>query len=288
LGSQSGGLFVVSRVLKRICIIFNPAAKGDRARRFRERLGDLAEGCVFKATTAPGAGRALAREAVDEGFSLVAAAGGDGTVNEVLNGLGDAPGGFTSAALAVIPLGTANVFAREMRIPFDLQECWKVLRRRKMAAVDLIRVRHQHAGQSVERWMVQVAGAGLDARAVELVDRRLKQRTGYWAYVTAGLRALRETQPEITVAAGKERIVGELVLLGNGQLYGGPFALFPNADPHDGWLDARVLPRVTWRVALAFELSSGRRVGLQIDGEFVGELPARFEVVPAQLRVVVP
>ena len=266
---------------------------------------------MFKATTAPGAGRALAREAVDEGFSLVAAAGGDGTVNEVLNGLGDAPGGFTSAALAVIPLGTANIFAREMRIPFDLQECWEVLRRGKTAAVDLIRVRHQHAGQSVERWMVQVAGAGLDARAVELVDRRLKQRTGYWAYVAAGLRALRETQPEITVVAGKERIVGELVLLGNGQLYGGPFALFPSADPHDGWLDARVLPRVTWRVALAcglrllarrfqrfgqavdlrageLELSSGRRVGLQIDGEFVGELPARFEVVPAQLRVVVP
>jgi len=297
--------------VRRICIIFNPTARGNQAHRFRRRLGELAGACVFKATTAPGVGRALAREAVEEGFTTVAAAGGDGTVNEVLNGLGDAPDGFARAALGVIPLGTANVFAREMQFPFDLPKCWEILLRGKTAAVDLVRVGHRLRGEPVERWMVQVAGAGLDARAVELVDWGLKQRTGYLAYIAAGLRALRETQPKIVVQAGATQVIGELVLLGNGRLYGGPFALFPGADLHDGALDARVLPRVTWRIALAcgfkaltrrferlgqavdlraaqLELRSDQRVPLQIDGEFAGELPARFEVAPSRLQVVVP
>jgi diacylglycerol kinase (ATP) len=297
--------------MKRICIIFNPAAKGDKARRFGQRLSELSGACVFKATTAPGAGRVLAREAVEEGFAVVAAAGGDGTVNEVLNGLGDAPEGFARAVLGIIPLGTSNVFAREMRIPFELSACWEVLLRGQTASVDLVRVGHRLRGESIERWMVQVAGAGLDARAVELVDWGLKKRVGYLAYVAAGLRALCESQPSITVQAGETRVVGELVLLGNGRLYGGPFALFPRADPRDGQLDARVLPRVTWPIALAcgfkvltrrfermgqavdlraarIELRSDQRVALQIDGELAGELPAWLEVAPGKLRVVVP
>ena len=70
--------------------------------------------CALKATTAPGDARRLAAEAVADGFELIVAAGGDGTVNEVLNGLGDAPDGFARARLGVLPLGTVNVFAREI------------------------------------------------------------------------------------------------------------------------------------------------------------------------------
>jgi diacylglycerol kinase (ATP) len=297
--------------MKRICIIFNPAAKGNKARRFRQQLGALTGDWVIKATTAPGGGRALAREAVEEGFGLVAAAGGDGTVNEVLNGLGDVPEGFARAALGIIPLGTANVLARELLLPFNLLRCCEILRQGRTDCVDLVRVGHRLRGEPVERWMVQVAGAGLDARAVELVDWGYKQRIGYLAYIAAGLRALREPQPEITVLAGDTRVTGELVLLGNGRLYGGAFALFPAADLHDGLLDARILPRVNWRVAMGcgfnvitrrfgdfgravdlrttrLELRSEQRVALQIDGDCAGELPAWFEVAPRMLRVVVP
>jgi diacylglycerol kinase family enzyme len=151
----------------------------------------------------------------------------------------------------------------------------------------------------------------LDARAVELVDWGLKKRTGFLAYVVAGLRALFEKHPIITAVAGGPPVRGELVLLGNGRLYGGPFALFPNADLRDGRLDFRVFARANWRTALAalggvltgrfehvngtaqcsatcLELSADRRVPLQIDGELVGELPARFEIVPRLLRVLVP
>jgi YegS/Rv2252/BmrU family lipid kinase len=292
------------------CVIFNPAARGDKARRFRRRLDELASDCVLKPTTGPDAARALAREAVDEGFPTLVAAGGDGTVNEVINGIGDAADGFQRAALGLIPLGTANVFAREFGIPFATADTWNILRQNHTRVVDLIRVDFTRRQRTESRWMVQVGGAGLDARAVELVSWNLKKRVGVLAYIVAGLRALSEPQPRITATANELRTAGELILIGNGRLYGGPFALFPAADPADGLLDVRVFPRAGWKTALLcglgtltgrfgrslgtadfraplLQLSSNSRVPLQIDGELIGELPASFRVEPRQLRVIV-
>ena len=96
----------------KICVVFNPTARGDKARRFRKSLEELRERCVLKPTDAAGAARRLAAEAVQEGFSTIVAAGGDGTLNEVLNGIGDVEGGFERTRLGVLPLGTINVFAR--------------------------------------------------------------------------------------------------------------------------------------------------------------------------------
>ena len=111
-------------------MIFNPAARGEKARRFRRQLDVVGVDCAFKATTAPGDARRLAAEAVRDGFDLIAAAGGDGTVNEVLNGIGDAPDGFARARLGVLPLGTVNVFARELKIPLRIERAWEVLQAR--------------------------------------------------------------------------------------------------------------------------------------------------------------
>src|SRR5881628_1790607 len=105
----------------RTCVIFNPAARGDKARNFRRHLADLGTHCALKSTAAAGDARRLAAEAVGEGFEVVVAAGGDGTLNEVLNGIGDAPDGFDKARLGVLPLGTVNVFARELAIPTRLE-----------------------------------------------------------------------------------------------------------------------------------------------------------------------
>src|SRR6185312_14114992 len=96
------------------CIIFNPAARGEKAERFRHQVHQICSGVALKLTTEPGAARALASEAVREGFDTIIAAGGDGTVNEVLNGIGNEPEGYQRARLATIPLGTVNVFAREI------------------------------------------------------------------------------------------------------------------------------------------------------------------------------
>jgi len=295
----------------RTCVIFNPAAKGDKARRFRQHLDAIGARCALRPTSAAGEGRRLAAEAVREGFECVVAAGGDGTVNEVLNGIGDEPDGLAQVRLAVLPLGTVNVFARELGLPLSLREAWGVLERGRETSVDLPSAEYTRAGQPSRRCFAQLAGAGLDARAVELVDWGLKKRIGPLAYFAAGLKALREPQGEITAAASGRTRSGELVLIGNGRLYGGAFPLFAQADLSDGLLDVRVFPRADWQTALScgwgivtgrlagaggsenfradrMNLTSSVRVPLQLDGEVVGELPAAFEVRRQALRVIVP
>jgi len=295
----------------RACVIFNPTAKGEKARRFRQHLDAIGAACALKPTTAPGMGRALAAEAVGEGYECIIAAGGDGTVNEVLNGIGDAPEGFARVRLAVLPLGTVNVFARELGLPIHLARAWAVFERGRETAVDLPRVECVRNGRLTRRYFAQLAGAGLDARAVELVDWRLKKKTGVLAYLHAGFAALREPQSSITASGGGRTVAGELVLIGNGRLYGGPFPLFARADLRDGLLDVRVFPRATLRTALAIgwgiatgrlaraggsenfradslTLTSSGRVPLELDGEAVGELPATVGVQRQALRVIVP
>ena len=295
----------------RICVIFNPTARGERAKRFRRHLDAIGAECALKPTTAPGGGRALAAEAVREGFEIIVAAGGDGTLNEVLNGIGDGPEGFARARLGVLPLGTINVFAREIGMPLDLRRAWAVIRRGRESAIDLPQVEFGAAGKSQRRWFAQLAGAGLDAHAVGLVDWNLKKKIGFFAYVVAALKAMRATQSKISTEDVLQPMTGEQVLIGNGRLYGGPFAVFPKAKLSDGLLDVCVFPRVTWGTVLScgwglvagrlhesggaqhfqagsFSLAAPTRTALELDGEWVGELPARFSVQRQLLRAIVP
>jgi len=293
----------------RTCVIFNPAARGEKAWRFRHQLDAIGSQCALKATTAPDDARRLAAEAVADGFELVVAAGGDGTVNEVLNGLGDVPDGFARARLGVLPLGTINVFARELKIPLRLERAWETLQQGGETLIDLPRVEFSANGARQKRYFVQLAGAGLDARAIQLADWSLKKKTGPLAYVIAGLKALREPQPEITARANGQNLTGELVLIGNGRCYGGPFSIFPQGDLRDGLLEVCVFPRVTWLTLLrcapglllrrklperlvrrvragTFELNGGTSTAFELDGEWIGYLPAAFSVERASLRVV--
>ena len=295
----------------RTCVIFNPAARGEKAKRFRRHLDEFGAQCTLKLTTAVGDGRRLAAEAVAEGFETVVAAGGDGTLNEVLNGLGDAPDGFARARLGVLPLGTVNVFARELAIPTRLGAAWDILCRGRETRIDLPCVEYREHGAPARRFFAQLAGAGLDARAIELVQWELKKKLGPLAYVMAGLDALRGPPSVITATAGDRSATGGLVLLGNGRLYGGRFRLFPHADLRDGLLDVCVFPRVNWltlalcgpRLLLtgalpasatqnfrgeSVTLASPSPAPLEIDGELVGQLPATFSVQRSRLRVVVP
>ena len=293
----------------RACVIFNPTAKGEKARRFRRHLDEIGGQCALKLTTAPGDARRLADEAVREGYEDIVAAGGDGTINEVLNGLGDAPEGFERARLGVLPLGTVNVFAREMAIPWRLDLAWQTIRRGRETRIDLPCARY--GANQKRRYFAQLAGAGLDARAVELVEWTLKKKIGPLAYVLAGLRALREPPSKITAEIGGHLVTGELVLIGNGRLYGGPYRVFPNADMRDALLEVCVFPRAGWltlarcglplllggrlprAVVRAFraeslELSSPSPTPIEVDGELLGRLPASFSLQRSRLRVIVP
>jgi diacylglycerol kinase (ATP) len=292
-------------------VIFNPAARGEKARRFRRQLDVIGAQCALKATTAPGIARRLAAEAVTDGFDLIVAAGGDGTVNEVLNGIGDAPDGFARARLGVLPLGTVNVFARELKIPLRVERAWEVLQRGRETKIDLPRVEFSANAVLQKQYFCQLAGAGLDARAIELVDWHHKKQVGKLAYVIAGLKALCEEKPQVTVRANGRSVMGELVLVGNGRFYGGSFAILPLADLRDGLLEVCVFSKADWWTLLrsapglllrgklpasvaqhlraeTFELASETAAAFELDGEWVGRLPMTFSIEREKLRVVVP
>jgi diacylglycerol kinase (ATP) len=295
----------------RTCVIFNPTARGEKAKRFRRHLDLIGGECVLKQTAFAGAARPLAAEAVREGFEIITAAGGDGTVNEVLNGIGDEPGGFEKARLAVLPLGTVNVFAKEIALPMQLSKAWQTIRAGCETLIDLPVVEYAGANAGERRYFAQLAGAGLDARAIELVDWQLKKRLGPLAYIWAGMTALRGKPSNITVSAGGVSVTGELVLIGNGRFYGGRYRLFPQADLRDGRLEVSVFPRANWltlaRCAGMFlarqglpesvaknlraetvTLTSTSPTPLEVDGDNIGHLPATFSIQREKLRVIVP
>lgn len=295
----------------RTCVIFNPAAKGQKAGRFRRCLATIGNECELKRTAASGDARRLAAAAIAEGFDTIIAAGGDGTLNEVLNGMGDVMDGFERARLGVLPLGTINVFAREIGLPTNPEAAWRILQQGNERRIDLPSVETVEDGNASRTYFAQLAGAGLDARAIELVNWQLKKKIGPFAYVLAGLKAMAEPQARLTVADGTHTATGQLVLVGNGCRYGGPFHIFPDAAVADGWLHVCVFPQVNWptlircglallitrklprRSVVRLRTKSFTLVGpparhLEVDGELAGLLSARFQVQPAGLRVLVP
>jgi len=295
----------------RICLIFNPSASGQKAQKLRARLERFACDCQFKPTTFAGEARPLATTAIHEGFDTIVAAGGDGTINEVLNGIGDHPEGFAKARLGVLPMGTINVFARDLKIPLAIEPAWQTILRGKEIRIDVPRVEYVCDGQRVSRYFAQLAGAGLDSRAVEMVNWDLKKKIGPLAYVVAGMKALGSRQSKITANCPAGSLTGELVLIGNGRFYGGNFVLFPKADPCDGKLELCVFPKVSWPIiclagiglatrslhrlcgarqmrAETLTLTADQPTFLQLDGDNVGQLPAQFSVRPGLLRVIAP
>lgn len=295
----------------RACVIFNPAARGEKAQRVVAQLNGLGPLATLRPTRAAGDGERLACEAAREGFDVVVAVGGDGTINEVINGLAASPKGLAACPLAVIPQGTANVFAREIAMPMEVAEAWKVIQAGRTRAVDALEMQFTRRGVETTRRFVQLAGAGLDARATEVVDWNLKKRWGFFAYVVACFQAFREPRVPITVSAPGVSVRGESVLIGNGRLYGGPFGVFPGADLQDGLMDVVVFPHVNWGLLLALSwaaatgrwiqlkrvrriqtaeltLAAPERVPVELDGEPVGELPATCRVLPRALHVIVP
>lgn len=290
-----------------IAVVFNPSAQGDKARAFLRQLEDLPRDHRLLPTRWAGDAVVLAKQAVEEGATTVVAAGGDGTVNEVLNGLILAVSEGELPRFAVLPLGTVNVFARELGIPAALDAAWDVVQTGQEQRVDLACA----CWEGNRRWFVQLAGAGLDAQAIARVRWNLKRRVGKLAYVWAGLEALRQRRSRIEVRMPNETLVGELVLIGNGRLYGGNFSFFPQANLCDGLLDVLVIPRIHWvtlvRLGLAaakgrmppptlahsrqvnrFELTAEQETPFQVEGDIVGTLPASFQVGERQIRVLVP
>lgn len=306
------------------CVIFNPAARGERARRFRKFLESVPGGAALQPTQAPGHATELAANAVAQGFENVVAAGGDGTLNEVLNGLVQAPDGLERARLGVLPLGTVNVFAKELGIPEQPEKAWQTVLAGHDRTIDLPYAESELDGRPQRRYFAQLAGAGLDAAAIELVDWESKRRFRQLAYVYAGMRALLRPQSRIEARAADAAhaeaeaeadrdtgVVGELVLVGNGKFYGGRLKVFPDASLEDGMLDVCVFPKVSLWTAAKFgvslflgrnkvpspiryfqtrelRLTSSTGAKFELEGDLIGPVPVVMGLLPRALRVICP
>lgn len=288
-------------------VIFNPHARSSRASRLRGQLRNLATGFRLVPTRGPGDATARASEAARSGSPVVVAAGGDGTINEVINGLVG-----TRATLGIIPTGTVNLLARELSIPLDLEGAWKVIRAAHTVTVDLVRVdcREEHGPRT--RRLVQVGGVGLDAHIVRNVTPRAKTRWGPLSYVIETLKSIHAPLPGISLELdGAETIDGSFALFGNGRYYGGPIPVFHRASMNDGRLDLCVFqsrapldllrylqavlrgvhhdtPGILYRQARRVTVSAPTPVPVEVDGEFVGCLPGRLLVEPAALSILAP
>ncbi|NBV85447.1 MAG: diacylglycerol kinase family lipid kinase [Verrucomicrobia bacterium] len=287
------------------CIILNPAAKAAREKQVAWQLASVARDACVRLTEAPGHASVLAREAALQGFKTIVAGGGDGTVNEVLQGILG-----LDVRLGVLPLGTMNVFARELALPMDWEGAWARILRGETRRIDL--------GHVNGLPIAQLAGVGFDAEVVESVSPWSKLHFGPLAYVEAALRRLRKPLPRLKVEAPE---IGARpaawVLVGLGRLYGGPFPVFPRGSNTNGLLDIILVERFSLKQALqsvarvawsghthlsgiTYFQTSELRVSsppaadgqhldpaLEIDGEWRGRAAVKFGVTRGGLSVAV-
>ena len=308
---RPGRSSAMSHPSSRTCIIYNPTARGGKAALLRRRLESAGVDSAFLPTDGVGAATRLTAEAIANGFETIVAAGGDGTLNEVLNGFALADDGFTKARLAHLPFGTVNVFAKELNLPLAAEAAWRIIAAGNERRIDVGEAAFEQNGERRSRLFIQLGGAGLDARAIELVDWEQKKRWLQIAYLIAGMKALRERQPELQCAANGTTANGSLILFGNGRYYGGRMAMFPRASMDDGRLDACVFKQFNlWtaaRCSLHFlsrrrgtppgarhlassrlRITSEHNAAFELEGDFVGHVPLDLCVRSEPLRVVCP
>jgi diacylglycerol kinase (ATP) len=280
--------------MTRIFVIFNPAARGEKSQRLLQFLESKKSNRVTLAPTKC-AGEATRLAAAASDHDIVVAAGGDGTINEVINGL-------NGATLGILPLGTVNVFAHELNIPRRLPAAWALIEAGQTRMIDLACA--DAAGK--RRYFCQLAGVGFDARAVRMASWELKKKIGPLSYVWAAIRTLGESH--IPVEVQPQGVTGPAVLVGNGRFYGGRFRMFPQAKLDDGLLDVCVFKNggildwlrygpsilagahTRWRDVEYFqakEFSCTGTAPFELDGEDVGDGPVSFSVKPRALRVIV-
>ena len=217
-------------------------------------------------------------------------------MNEVVRGLVG-----TSARLGVVPVGTANVFARELGLPLFWEDALYRACTGEEKRVDV--------GWANGNPFIQVAGVGLDAAAVEAVNPGLKRAVGHLAYIVAGMTVLFGKQPRLRVEVeGQKTLEGVWVLVGLGRLYGGPIPIFPMASNTDGLMDIIVVEDVEvlslmrlmagvpfgWHTRMAgvtylqaphFHVEG--EAAVEVDGEWIGHGPVDFRTSGEMLRVIV-
>ena len=281
----------------------------DEARRIFAAGGihtDLAE------TTKAGEATEIAQRANTERRHLVIACGGDGTLNEVVNGLAGQTNGHR-VPLALLPGGTANVLAKELNLPWDIPSAAEKLVRGEVREIPLGLATPLNE-PAKKKYFLSVAGAGPDGMIVYSIDLGLKARVGILAYWWQGAReALRYKFHHFRVTAAGKEIASSLVVVGRTRHYGGPFKITTDADLYE---DQFELMTLTTRSGLRYlsylptlwlgklrgtegvhfwkadnvvcEPLGDNPIYAQVDGEPLARLPVEFKIIPRALKLLVP
>jgi diacylglycerol kinase (ATP) len=291
--------------LRRATIICNPLSglrrprpdQIDQARHFLQSHHIETE-CVM--TEGPGHATTLAAQAIAGGIDLVIVKGGDGTLNEVLQAMigSDVP-------LALWPSGTANVLAKVLKVPRDVDRLLPM-----MISGQTMRVT---VGQAETRYFFLMAGIGLDASIIRHLNPKLKQIGGELAFWASGLKHLKIWKaPAFTLHINGDEIQATFAAIANAPEYGGGLCLAPQARLDTEWLDICALTTrskmryltvhlpggfvgrhihqrgVIYRKAMEARAESSEEIWVQVDGELLGKLPMTFRAVPQAVRVIVP
>lgn len=291
---------------RNLLVIFNPMAGPRRRRRLAAMLRALeACGCriALRATAAAGDAQRLAREGTAEGFDAIVVAGGDGTINEAVNGLA-ASGPGPAPPLALLPLGTANVLATEIGLPATPAALAQAIATGPAAAVTL--------GSANGRCFAMMAGAGFDAHVVAGVDPRRKRLLGKGAYIAESLAQLRRfPYPRYRVTIDGVAHEAASVIVARGRHYGGRYICAPEASlalpvfqivlfGGSGAANAARygLALVSGRLAQQSDIHilRGRRVAIegppgdpvQGDGDIIARLPVAIDLAPRPIALVMP
>jgi len=263
-------------------------------------------GADLRTTRKEGDARRLARQAVMDGTGLVVAAGGDGTLNEVVNGLAE---DFGKARLGLLPLGTGNDFARSIGVPADLEAALEILREGRVRAIDVGRATFG----AESRWFINMAAGGFSGQVSEKADE-VKERWGPLAYLRAAVGTLFGLQgfnATFRIDGGEPlELETYNVVVSNGRFVAAGIPVAPHSELDDGLLDLMLVPATTLpqlarlvpqillgrhgesdllviRELTTLEIDSDPPMAFNVDGELIGEGSIRFEVLPRALEVIV-
>lgn len=291
-------------------VIVNPNAGSGRAARLApwltERLRPFGD-AELVITTAPGHATELARSAVADGRERLVAVGGDGTVQDVVEGL---VGAGAQLSLGIVPQGSGNDLARSLGLPLGREPAWEVALGARTRRVDI----GQAVGGGRTRRFVSAGGIGFDAQVAAAMQKRGRWQRGPIGYLLttlSELRRFRNRRVRLTLDDGPpEEHTVLLIAVANGPYYGGGMKICPDAQTDDAWLDLCIVgdisrltavqqlpnlyrgthvnhPAVSMRRARRIRIEGDTDARAHLDGEPFGTLPLQIEVVPRALEVAV-
>ncbi len=289
-----------------IILIANPAAKkasGEKTEHALTLLRSAGYEVNLHLTGKRGDAEEIARKACLENAGLIIACGGDGTINEVINGAV-----YSGTNIGVIPLGTTNVLAKELGIPEDIEGAVKRILSRSAHTVSLGKITFTHHASRVTRYFSLMAGIGFDADAVYGMSDGLKKHSGKWAYIASGLRRLFWYSPaRLSFVVDGTAYCGYSAIIGKTSRYGGHFKATPDADITKPEFYACIMQgkRRMDVLRYVYGIVTGRHLGfkdvkylkasslqingtahVQIDGDYLGTTPATISVAREALNLV--